>query len=95
MEGELQWFLCWRRRGESEPLSLGPVFPFHQDTLGKLGLMNPHLLFHMDLQTSRDTDTINSPDSLISSHWPVHEAVWHKPWVCMPLTVLLSPVSSL
>lgn len=53
--------------------------------------MNPRLPFHMDLQTPRDIDTINSSDSSIPSHRPTCEAVWLKPWVCMPLTVLLSP----
>lgn len=77
--------------GHSEPLSPGPVFPFHQDTLGKWGLMNPHLLFHRDLQAPRGRDTIHRSDSSIPSHGPEHEAVRLKLRVHMPLSVLLSP----
>lgn len=70
-----------------KPLSPGPVFPFNQDTLGKLGLMNPRLLFHINLPAPRDTDTIYSSNSSIL----VREAVWLKPRVPTPLPVKLFP----
>lgn len=81
MEGKLQWFLC------SDPSPQGQSSHLIKIHWGKLGLMNPHLLSHINLQVPRDTDTINSSNSSI----PVHGAVCLKPRVPTPLDVKLSP----